>query len=468
MKRPEVHSLASGGSTGDTEQLPRPRSHGRKPKHRSRSEKRSPRAHSAHGDDRKSSRHIRGGGGSEITSKRRHAQDSWDSGNDRNPNWDSLAGTGWYDADTDAKGKGKDDWAVPVNDGQIKDSWCTEKRIDNGWIKNKSGWEARDDNKNHDTEAKVLGGWGPEFDNGNTPKNAFPPPWETQNQSWYGTNTPSKAKEVQWDSDTPNRNDNAPIQPHASWDTNPWQNVPPPPPATSPQPAKPTSTSKRHTSKSLSKYRQIRPVSDTGPKPHWQFPSPPSSTPKLPSVSESLPPEPPLKISRTQASEAGLSHQISLGSGSQYGHAISRPEYLDTLKKPYAVFRFKYRSRKVLKDMFGDAVPDRGHLTERTDKEAKEVKREKEKLGKLGREELIERLVGLKMKKGDERRENKDSGYKSKRQSRSKTVVSKDTESVARHLTESWVRQHSREASEEAGKEKGWNDGRWADPNKWT
>ena len=68
--------------------------------------------------------------------------------------------------------------------------------------------------------------------------------------------------------------------------------------------------------------------------------------------------------------------------------------------------------------------------------------RERGKLGGLDREELVEEMVRLKMDKGRK--------------------GSRATESVARDLTENWVKRHSRDPSER-GEEMGWKD-----PNKWS
>lgn len=109
---------------------------------------------------------------------------------------------------------------------------------------------------------------------------------------------------------------------------------------------------------------------------------------------------------------------------------ISRPSYIDSLEKPYAVFRFKYRSRGVLKDLFGDEVKDKRELVERVKATKAKVQREKEKLEGMGREELVERMVRLKLK-GKEREKGTDR--------EEKREGSRSTESVARGRMERWV-----------------------------
>lgn len=79
----------------------------------------------------------------------------------------------------------------------------------------------------------------------------------------------------------------------------------------------------------------------------------------------------------------------------------------------------------MLKSLFGDEVRDaKGELVERVRTPAAKVKREREKLGEMSKEELVERMVRLRLEtEGRGRRRGK----------------SKSTESVARGLTERWV-----------------------------
>jgi hypothetical protein len=293
-----------------------------------------------------------------------------------------------------------------------------------------AGWDTGDDDWTNDP-SKSKNGKEKTGDN-----------WDTDNDAWNTTNPADAPWDFQDDNDWKNKPDNI-----VHWDPNShWSPAPIPAPPTELEPAKAASTSKRHTTKSLSKYRQLRSSSDVGPKPHWQFPPPPTTIKKLHSISEdaTLPAEPLLKIPQSVASEKGLEHQVRAGKGTSYGHAVGRPEYLDTLDKPYAVFRFKYRSRAVLKSMFGDAVPDHGHLSRSTP--ASKAAREKEKLKDVSKDELIEKMIKLQSKLV----EKKDGGE------RKREVVqrreSQSTESVARGLTANWVKQHSRDVSEKGKK----------------
>lgn len=130
------------------------------------------------------------------------------------------------------------------------------------------------------------------------------------------------------------------------------------------------------------KHHQAR-VMETDVTPARDVPPP---APAQKSISEYGKPEreaePILKISKEDAAKKGIDHQVRAGKGSKYGHAIGRPEYVDSLDKPvssihprklpqilkliqYAVFRFKYRSHATLRKLLGnDVVPsDPSRLT---------------------------------------------------------------------------------------------------------
>lgn len=223
-------------------------------------------------------------------------------------------------------------------------------------------------------------------------------------------------------------------------------------------------TSKRHTSKSLSKYRQVS--SAALAKPHWQFPPNPPKKTLRPLTNEnaseqsgrtrripSVPSEPLYKVPKSTADEKGVEHQVLAGPGTAYGHAISRPEYMDRLDKPYAVFRFKYRSRSVVKSMFGN------DCLSRTGTALKTVG--SEDLKALPQEELIRKMLALQSRLAEQDGRGKESAC---------------TESVAKDLTKKWVDVHSREPLEKGKKAKteksadrvaAWDDGakQW-DPEK--
>lgn len=193
-----------------------------------------------------------------------------------------------------------------------------------------------------------------------------------------------------------------------------------------------TIKSKRHSTKSLSQYRRLTAPSKPSSS-HRTFPPPAPSktlrptTPTHTTSKKSLPTVPATdkhNIPTSIASSKGIKHQVLAGPGTQYGHAVSRPEYLDRLDKPYAVFRFKYRSRSVLREMFGRDCLGKGGMK-------KGEVMGKEELEGLSRGELVKRMVGLQARL-DEAGDGDGDGE------------SEGTVRVARGLTEQWVKDHSK------------------------
>ncbi|KAF3051525.1 hypothetical protein E8E11_007397 [Didymella keratinophila] len=382
----------------------------------------------------------------------------------------------WGGADNAATGWGGDQATGWGNDGieQKNDNWYTDTNGDIDWgVTNNTkespadGWNTDNNNTSWDqtdaNDAAVDGfnqdsndnGWGHtdtskgDQDNGGG--------FEETNENGWGAVQDTM---VAWDQPQDTSND----VPFNADGGNAWA-APVVVDDKVPEKDKAAPTSKRHTSKSLSKYRQLS--STPLAKPHWQFPPAPPKKTLRPMTNEeagersgrtqhipSVPPEPRYKVPRSAADEKGVKHQVLAGPGTAYGHAISRPEYIDRLDKPYAVFRFKYRSRSMLKSMFGN------DCLNKTGTAPKVV--QKEDLKALPQEELIKKMLALQSK-----------------------LVEKDgveestcTESVAKHLTEKWVKDHSREPSEKGKKARtersaervgAWNDGAKAkewDPEK--
>ncbi|KNG46574.1 zinc ion binding protein [Stemphylium lycopersici] len=227
--------------------------------------------------------------------------------------------------------------------------------------------------------------------------------------------------------------------------------------------------SRRHSNKSLSKYRSLRPDFSSTPtlKPHWQFPPPPSSTQPLCHILEDqtyiAPKEPRYTVTQATASEKGLKYQVRAGRATDYGHAVGRPEYLDSLDKPYAVFRFKYRSPEVLTALFGHEAKTKKNKKNNANAEGEAV----EKLKALPQEELIAKMLKLESKLAETKTGAKDRNKHGDRQERNWRIShhaeqknadvekrrreSAQTEQVAKKLTEVWVKRHSRDPSEKAG-----------------
>ncbi|KAF1840627.1 uncharacterized protein K460DRAFT_349316 [Cucurbitaria berberidis CBS 394.84] len=365
------------------------------------------------------------------------AKESWGDNAEKQTGWNDIGAGNW--GKTFTSKEGANSWEA-MGDNQNAEWKTTDdaKGVQaSAWDTNNTAWNVEDNlkevEKEKDTEAADA--WDTNKDDWKTTKDADAP-WGNWGDIGNNQDTTDKNIAVQWNTKTL------------------WE------PVTSlDQPAKATSTSKRQTSKSLSRYRQSRSTaSDLAPKAHWQFPPPPSKKILLPipegydgSKAPSIVPKEPLyKISKKTASEKGIEHQVRAGKGMQYGHLVGRPEYLDRLDMPYAVFRFKYRSRSMLKSMFGDQIPHHGHLTLPTP--GSTTTKAKDKLKELPQDQLIAKMLKLQAKLAEKEHAKKE--HAPKHHKHKARRPSDATEAVARDLTESWVKQHSRETSEKGKNEK--------------
>ncbi|KAK8186461.1 hypothetical protein BC567DRAFT_8932 [Phyllosticta citribraziliensis] len=96
------------------------------------------------------------------------------------------------------------------------------------------------------------------------------------------------------------------------------------------------------------------------------------------------PSELPEQVPEREAKKRGLKHQVYAGQGSEYRHRLGVPVYKDSMEKPYAVFRFRYRTKETLKKMLRDRDADWEKIKKRE---------EQQKLMNLSKEELIEQLM---------------------------------------------------------------------------
>jgi hypothetical protein len=94
------------------------------------------------------------------------------------------------------------------------------------------------------------------------------------------------------------------------------------------------------------------------------------------------PPTRPLPPSRAK----DINHGVQTGRGADYAHKHYRPEYLDTMEKPYAVFTFKYRSQAALEKVLKKKL-DVGYVEEAV-KGA-----EMERLMRTPKDELVAELL---------------------------------------------------------------------------
>jgi hypothetical protein len=120
----------------------------------------------------------------------------------------------------------------------------------------------------------------------------------------------------------------------------------------------------------LHAYRRLRNPGPLTPQ-HWSFPAAPlpkklypipedyeSTTTSQARKPRILTEEPVRSVPEGKAKDEGLERGVRTGKGEAYHHAVSRPRYMDSMDRPYAVFRFKYRTRDYLKGLLGDEVPD--------------------------------------------------------------------------------------------------------------
>lgn len=126
------------------------------------------------------------------------------------------------------------------------------------------------------------------------------------------------------------------------------------------------------------------------PKPYWSTWRNPCTNAgaqieqeRAPSPEE--PEEPVYSIPAEVAQRNMMSHQVRPGRPAAYTHKKNKPEYMDTHEKPYAVFLFKYRDKKILEHVLQTTIAE------------PEVD-EKARLASLSKQELIDELIKTKSK----------------------------------------------------------------------
>ncbi|KAG9846335.1 hypothetical protein KCU98_g6700, partial [Aureobasidium melanogenum] len=96
-------------------------------------------------------------------------------------------------------------------------------------------------------------------------------------------------------------------------------------------------------------------------------------------------PEEPMPLVPKQAARARhVEHQVKTGKGAPYLHLCARPEYFDSMQQPYAVFTFKYRSKKIIEKKFKIEIKEEGKAL-------------KAKLADMSKDELADELFKLRM-----------------------------------------------------------------------
>ncbi|KAI4738545.1 hypothetical protein E4T50_10987 [Aureobasidium sp. EXF-12298] len=124
------------------------------------------------------------------------------------------------------------------------------------------------------------------------------------------------------------------------------------------------------------------------PKPYWDdWNKRPTLSSYRPARALYIAPEEPMPLVPKQAARARhVEHQVKTGKGAPYLHLCARPEYLDSMQQPYAVFTFKYRSKKVIEKKFKIEIKEEGKAL-------------KAKLADMSKDELADELFKLRMAK---------------------------------------------------------------------
>jgi hypothetical protein len=122
------------------------------------------------------------------------------------------------------------------------------------------------------------------------------------------------------------------------------------------------------------------------PKPYWNdWNKRPSILTPRSARNVYIAPEEPMPLVPKQAARAKrVEHQVKTGKGAQYIHLCARPEYLDSMQQPYAVFIFKYRSKRYIEKKFKIEINDEGNAL-------------KAKLADMSKDELAEELYRLRV-----------------------------------------------------------------------
>ncbi|KAI9843230.1 MAG: hypothetical protein M1837_006519 [Sclerophora amabilis] len=89
-------------------------------------------------------------------------------------------------------------------------------------------------------------------------------------------------------------------------------------------------------------------------------------------------------IPQTSVDKSHASHQVQPGQPAKYYHKLHRPDYMDTMESPYAVFVFRYRSKDILEKLLDLKIPD-------------DTEDEKLRLQGLPKEQIIEEYMKSKV-----------------------------------------------------------------------
>ncbi|KAF4536547.1 Zinc finger zz-type protein [Lasiodiplodia theobromae] len=101
------------------------------------------------------------------------------------------------------------------------------------------------------------------------------------------------------------------------------------------------------------------------------------------------PSEVPYVVPEQTVREKLVDSYVHHGKGYDYAHVTGRPDYIDSWEEPYAVFRFKYRSRNMLSQILGEG----GKEEMEKDKARERGEEQKRRLSLMSKDELIQQLI---------------------------------------------------------------------------
>jgi hypothetical protein len=287
---------------------------------------------------------------------------------------DSYGGSGWGDDDSKKQNeKSAASWGITDKNNQNETSsgtWANDDDINKkqtssgGWDTNDNsgnkvtsceGWGTADDSKRNESSGDSWGidntnqngtsgdGWGNNdkdhniaLDNDDWPNTDISQKAESSGGAW-GVNESNQNKVSGNDSWSNNNNENSNEKPNNSWGNESHQNKPQ------------ENTLYRigkHSQGSHPSHKNCPPIffrrgdswSDTGKNHAPDY----ADHNKKYDQQEELPL---YGIPESITSSKHSSHQVQPGKPKKWGHITHRPAYLDSLKEPYAVFSFNYRSK---------------------------------------------------------------------------------------------------------------------------
>ncbi|KAK0271925.1 hypothetical protein LTR35_009373 [Friedmanniomyces endolithicus] len=156
-------------------------------------------------------------------------------------------------------------------------------------------------------------------------------------------------------------------------------------------------TLSRASASQAGRYAPATPTPESKAKPHWQAwkqastpstPTDPNTKKKREEARQVYQYPAPQLPSIPEGKTKEVSHVVQPGMGADYSHRCHRPNYMDDMTAPYAVFSFKYRSKTALKKILKRDVA--------ADTDALAARAEKENLLSMPRDRLVEELMRLK------------------------------------------------------------------------